>query len=187
MDNYVIDIKIKDKIKNYDRFVLCSKKSKRGLNDNDIKVYIIENELVNHVCYICKMEPIWRKKPLDFILDRKNNIITDNSFDNLRFLCPNCYRQIKKKSSIFMKITKDNIIKCVDCKKTIKASTTGKNKNKCIHYRCKSCLNKQITCFDLEPYMEGNIMNPKTNESDTEIDGPITKVNFSDNVKVKEI
>jgi len=198
MDKYVIDINIKDKVKNYDRFVLCSKKSKKGLNDNDIKVYIIENELVKHVCYICKTEPIWRKKPLDFILDRKNDIMTDNSIDNLRFLCPNCFSQIKKKkSSIFMKVTKGNIIKCVDCKKTIKASTTGKNRNKCVHYRCKSCLDKQITSFSLEPYMEGNIMNPILQESDTDDNDSYhsdtntnqynIKVNFNDNIKVKEI
>ena len=91
-----------------------------------------------------------------------------------------------------MKVTKGNIIKCVDCKKTIKASTTGKNRNKCVHYRCKSCLNKQITSFSLEPYMEGNIMNPILYESDTDesyndTNQSNTKVNFNDDIKVKEI
>ena len=49
------------------------------------------------------MDPIWNKKPLDFILDRKNNNILDNDIENIRFLCPNCYSQIKQKKTIFKK------------------------------------------------------------------------------------
>ena len=185
MEKYVININIKDKIRNYDRFVLCSKKSKKGLNDNDIKVYIIENELVNHVCNLCKMVPLWKNKPLDFVLDRRNNILTDNSIDNLRLLCPNCFSQVKKRSSIFMKMTKDNVIKCIDCNKTIKASKTGTKKNRCVHYRCKSCLDKQIINFDLSPYMDNNeYIGEKDNKKKNGInDNNDSKVNFEPDIK----
>ena len=83
---------------------------------------------MNHVCNLCKMAPLWKNKPLDFVLDRRNNILTDNSIENLRLLCPNFFSQVKKRSSIFMKMTKENVIKCIDCNKTIKASKTGAKK-----------------------------------------------------------
>lgn len=145
-ENYEIKLHLKDKIKNFESYLL-SKKSR--LKDNDVKVYVIEKGLLTHYCYICKMKPMWRNKPLDLILDRKNNIFNDNRLDNLRLICPNCYCQIKKKTSIFFKHTKDNVTFCIDCGKKIRAATSGKKDKKCIHYRCKPCLEKAITTEDI--------------------------------------
>ena len=145
-NKYEIKLHLKDKVKKFEQYLL-TKKSK--LKDNDIKVYLIEKNLINNYCNICKMKPVWRNKPLELILDRKNNIFDDNRLDNLRFLCPNCYCQLKKKSSIFFKATKDNITFCIDCGKKIKASTSGKNDKKCVHYRCTNCLNNAMLKSDI--------------------------------------
>lgn len=150
MDNYEIKLVLKDKAKKFEKYLL-SKKSK-NLKDDDIKIYLLENKIIQHECYICKQKPFWNDKPLDLILDRKNNILTDNRIYNLRLLCPNCLFQFKTKKSIFYNKTKTTTRSCVECNKKIPATTSGKGNNKCVNYRCKDCLEKLATGFDLSQY-----------------------------------
>lgn len=142
MDNYEISLEYKDRIKKFDKFILSKKGNQ--INDDLLSVYIIENQLLKHECKKCKQEPIWEKKPLQMILDRINNIITDNRINNLRFLCPNCFSQVKKRKILFSRLVKDKQRECIDCKKRIKASYTKQNEIKCKKVRCKDCLAKRI-------------------------------------------
>ena len=105
MESYEINIDLKEKAKKLDKFILSKKKN--NVDDTILKVFIIEHELLTHLCKKCKQEPYWLKKPLPLILDRLNNNITDNRIENLRFLCPNCFSQIKKRKILFNKIIKD--------------------------------------------------------------------------------
>jgi len=137
---YTIKFDLKERIREYDSFIFKNKK----INDNELKAYILTNKLVQNYCSKCKMKPFWQKKPLDFILNRKNEIYNDNNLENLELLCPNCYSQNNKKTSLFTKMCRENISHCIICKKKIKYKTSGKDKNKCIHYRCKNCLEKEV-------------------------------------------
>ena len=92
MTNYEINFIFKERIKKLDKFIL-SKKGK-SISDDLLSVYIIEKELLKNQCKKCNQEAIWQQKPLQLILDRVNNIITDNRLVNLRFLCPNCFSQL---------------------------------------------------------------------------------------------
>ncbi len=47
----------------------------------------------NGKCDICHAEAIHNKKPLKFILDHVDGDCTNNTPDNLRFICPNCDSQ----------------------------------------------------------------------------------------------
>lgn len=154
MEKYEIDPKLKDRVKNFESYLL--KKKSGNLKDDDIKIYLLNKELLKHECYYCQQKPFWNNKPLDLILDRKNNIFTDNRINNLRLLCPNCFYQFKTKKTIFINKTKTNFIKCLDCKKNIKVTTTGKGSNKCTIRRCKECLDKAITGFNLDEYKNIN-------------------------------
>lgn len=144
MDNYCIKNSLCEKAKRYDEYILSIKN--KHVDDDTLKAYILENNLLQHHCKICKQKPFWNKRPLDLVLDRVNNNIRDNRLENLRLLCPNCLSQIKKRSSIFERMINVNIQRCIECDKIIKK--TGSNfknkKNNCTNYRCKKCLEKAI-------------------------------------------
>ena len=137
MENYEITMAFQSKIQKYDSF-LALKKSK-NIHDDILSMYLIEHELVPHECKKCKCQPIWRDKPLPMVLDRLNNIITDKRIENLRFLCPNCFSQMRKRTTRFTRITQEPKKLCMDCKTRIK---NGKA------MRCPGCLQKAVMHCD---------------------------------------
>lgn len=149
--NYQIDGVIEDKISLFNDFILGTSKNKMWkIPDKELKVFILKHKLLEHECKICKCKPIWRDKPLDLVLDRINNIATDNQIENLRFVCPNCISQVKSKSTIFEKQVTNKMIKCEKCSKRIKYKTFTMNKKTGINKLCSSCLQQDR----LEMYMK---------------------------------
>ena len=59
-----------------------------------IKARILENNLIDYHCSICKIDPEWMGKPMVLILDHINGINNDNRISNLRFVCSNCDSQL---------------------------------------------------------------------------------------------
>ena len=143
-----LDIEVKEKISKFDEFVLTKWRKNKNISDLSLSAYIIENKLMNYECKKCKQGNLWNNKPLNLILDRINNKATDNRINNLRFLCPNCYSQLRKKYSLLHKVTKDSTRDCIDCGKTIKNKTRTYNNSKSIRYRCNNCLEKSVCMFD---------------------------------------
>ena len=97
-------------------------------NDDEI---FVENSVTSHSmmrkhykkgnyseykCSICRQEPFWNGKPLVLTLDHINGINNDNRLENLRWICPNCDRQLNTYGS---KRKKQNH-KCESCGKEIK-------------------------------------------------------------------
>ena len=138
-----LKLDIKDKIKNYKGFIL-SNRSKQCPDDKLLISYIIDNNLIEYKCKKCNQGSIWNKKPLQLVLDRMNNIITDNTLENLRFLCPNCFSQLRKRYSIFNRTVKNKQDICIDCNKKIKVQSISYKNIKTKVMRCKECLNKSI-------------------------------------------
>ena len=142
MEDYKLKFDIREKIKKYDDYILTFRKTE--IKDDILRAYLLENNLLQHFCRICHQSPTWNKKPLDLVLDRINNRSNDNRIENLRFICPNCLSQIKKKTSIFQKMKRENIKECIDCGKQIKEGKTRYNKMECVKFRCKDCIGKKI-------------------------------------------
>ena len=142
MEDYKLKFDIREKIKKYDDYILTFRKTE--IKDDILRAYLLENNLLQHFCRICHQSPTWNKKPLDLVLDRINNRSNDNRIENLRFICPNCLSQIKKKTSIFQKMKRENIKECIDCGKQIKDGKTRYNKMECVKFRCKDCIGKKI-------------------------------------------
>ena len=57
------------------------------------KMYINGN-YSPYICSICGQEPFWNGKDLTLTLDHINGINTDDRLENLRWVCPNCDRQL---------------------------------------------------------------------------------------------
>ena len=154
--NYKIDGVLEEKVENYNEFVLSKRKMWR-IPEKDLKVFIIKNSIIPHKCKLCKQEPIWKGKPLELVLDRFNNEILDNDIDNIRFLCPNCFSQVKKKSTIFEKNVSSKMVRCLKCQKRIKYKTFSVNKQTNIEHYCKLCLEQE----KIEKQFRNKISYPK--------------------------
>lgn len=82
-----------------------------------------------YICEICSISPIWENKDLTLQIDHKNGNRNDNTFGNLRFLCPNCHSQTptysNKKRNVGTEISELPPNLCIICqikinKKSIK-------------------------------------------------------------------
>ena len=54
-----------------------------------------EKEYTEYKCSLCGQEPFWNGKPLSLTLDHINGKNTDHRLENLRWVCPNCDRQLE--------------------------------------------------------------------------------------------
>lgn len=79
-------------------------------------------------CAICGQEPVWNNKPLTLTLDHINGHNKDDRLENLRWVCPNCDRQLNTFAGRNI-VRESNKNYCVDCGKEILQSST----------RCPEC------------------------------------------------
>jgi len=106
------------------------------------KLYF-KGQYTEYKCSICGLEPFWNGKDLTLTLDHINGINHDDRLENLRWVCPNCDRQLdtfgsknyNKKNSYNHKEQEDNY--CIDCNKKI-----GKYAIRCIE--CNGIYNRKV-------------------------------------------
>lgn len=88
-----------------------------------LRRWYIKGEYTPYKCAICGQEPIWNGKPLTLTLDHINGVNTDDRLENLRWVCPNCDRQLdtfgSKNASFDMKRSKKKIFYCENCGKEV--------------------------------------------------------------------
>lgn len=53
-----------------------------------------DGNYTEYKCSICGLEPFWNGKALSLTLDHINGNNTDDRIENLRWVCPNCDRQL---------------------------------------------------------------------------------------------
>lgn len=82
-------------------------------------------------CAICKLPPVWQGKELALTLDHINGHNHDDRLENLRWICPNCDRQLNTFAGRNI-IREENKNYCIDCGAEILQSST----------RCTICANK---------------------------------------------
>lgn len=59
-----------------------------------LRRWYIKGNYMPYVCAICGQEPFWNNKKLTLTLDHINGNNRDDRLENLRWVCPNCDRQL---------------------------------------------------------------------------------------------
>lgn len=124
------------------------KKSPVGIST--IRRRYFSGKFSEYKCAICGMEPFWNGKELILTLDHINGNTNNNELSNLRWICPNCDRQLPTYAGRNKKREKIVLQKKI-CKKC------GKE----IEYRNEYCLE----CFS-EMKSESIKLNPENKKPD---------------------
>ena len=87
-----------------------------------------EGNYTEYKCSICGLDPFWNGKELTLTLDHINGDNRDDRLENLRWVCPNCDRQLdtfcSKNLSNIDRINKKKQYYCADCGKEISDGST---------------------------------------------------------------
>lgn len=94
---YGIDIshfsgRAKDQIKRNEENIFVKNSS---ASQATLRRWYLKGNYSEYKCSICDMEPIWQGKELSLTLDHINGDNKDNVLENLRWVCPNCDRQLE--------------------------------------------------------------------------------------------
>ena len=101
---------------------------------NYIRKHFLEEYTDKYKCAICGLTE-WNSKPITLNLDHINGNHFDNRLENLRWICPNCDRQLDtncKKNKAYKATTRKRYY-CYNCSKEIKAGSKF----------CSECATKQ--------------------------------------------
>lgn len=99
-----------------------------------------KNNYSEYKCSICGLEPYWNGKELTLTLDHINGINNDDRLENLRWVCPNCDRQLDTFGSknanreTYYNYHEEKNNYCIDCGRLISYGST----------RCPDCYGKSI-------------------------------------------
>ena len=123
-------------------------------NDTVIICLLIKIGIIKEYCCStpkCKVGKIWNSKPIQLILNRKNNIQNDLTTGNLDLICANCF-MVEYGLDIFLKQKKEIIINCKICEFPLVKFKNCRKKNG-ICFTCENKMNKISQEQQDEKYM----------------------------------
>jgi len=96
-----------------------------------LRRWYLKGEYTPYQCAICGQEPFWNGKELSLTLDHINGDNHNNILNNLRWVCPNCDRQLDTFGSKNRTHLPEKRSTCIDCGKEISKDSI----------RCSQCAN----------------------------------------------
>lgn len=118
-----------------DEEIFCNNSN---VSQNALRTRYKKNNITPYKCAICGLDHVWNNKPLVLTLDHINGQHHDNRLENLRWVCPNCDRQLDTYAGKNFKNVRNHPLKkkhiCKDCGKEISNGAT----------RCVECAHKLL-------------------------------------------
>lgn len=114
---------------------------KSSASQNTVRKYYKRGNYSEYKCAICGLNPFWNGKELTLTLDHINGVSDDHRLENLRWICPNCDRQLptygskRRKQHLYCKNCGEEIKRgnktgfCKKCYWDSKKSTTNKSQS----------------------------------------------------------
>ena len=101
-------------------------------NQTTLRRWYKKGNYTEYKCSICGQEPFWNGKELTLTLDHINGDNRDDRLENLRWVCPNCDRQLdtfcSKNTNYDIRKNKKIITYCKNCGIEISQGSTYCNK-----------------------------------------------------------
>lgn len=109
------------------------------VDQKTLRSWYLKGNYTPYICSVCGQEPWWNGKELSLTLDHINEQNHDNRLENLRWVCPNCDRQLDtfgSKNIIYQKqmVSKEQHF-CECCGTELKTKTAT---------LCPSCVKIQL-------------------------------------------
>ena len=89
-----------------------------------LRRWYLKQEYSPYICSICGQEPFWNGQPLSLTLDHINGNNKDDRIENLRWVCPNCDRQLPTFGSKNAHYEAPQKNFCLDCGVEISSNAT---------------------------------------------------------------
>lgn len=110
-----------------------------------LRTWYKKGNYTEYKCSICGQEPEWNGKELVLTLDHINGLNNDDRLENLRWVCPNCDRQLEtygSKNSVRLKKMRNEEIEkkyyCIDCG----AEISGREVQRCL--KCNGLQQRRV-------------------------------------------
>jgi hypothetical protein len=139
-------------------------------NAEEASYFIVTRKILKYECSVCQLPPVWNDARLPLLMDFIDNMVTNYSKENLRFMCPNCLVQEKGKYSIAKCFKESNKKACLKCKrelpvkkikggKCVDCIETETNENIISNDYNYKKYKKQNSEFDVNELLPKNIIN----------------------------
>lgn len=139
---------VKRPIKRTEENIFCENST---ASQKTLRKWYKKGQYSKYKCSICGQEPFWNGQELSLTLDHINGDNHNNKLENLRWVCPNCDRQLDTFGSKNRTHLPKKKFYCVDCGKEISNRST----------RCEICARKELSKQTIEKQIDRNTLKEK--------------------------